>query len=104
MLQKLKAIKAIVLPYKQHKIERYDEELGFRANVFETMKNLRLLDIDQKFTSREPTILPDDLQWLRWNEYPFSSLPLAHMRKLVGLEMFYGRIKHLWKGQQVFSR
>ncbi|KAJ9542349.1 hypothetical protein OSB04_028855 [Centaurea solstitialis] len=99
--KKLKAIEAIVLPYRQHKTERYDEELGFRANVFETMKNLRLLDIDQKFTSREPTILPDDLQWLRWNEYPFSYLPRAHMHKLVGLEMFYGRIKQLWKGQKI---
>ncbi|XP_024966537.1 TMV resistance protein N-like [Cynara cardunculus var. scolymus] len=100
--KKLKAIEAIVVPYKQHNVEKYDEELGFRANVFESMKNLRLLDIDQKFTSREPTILPYDLQWLQWNEYPFSSLPLAHMRKLVGIEMLYGRIKHLWKGQKIF--
>ncbi|KAI3724343.1 hypothetical protein L2E82_36115 [Cichorium intybus] len=76
-------------------------ELGLSGDVFASMKNLRLLDIDGKFTSTQPTFLPDELRWLRWTEYPFLTLPLANMRKLVGLEMVQGDIKHLWNGRKI---
>ncbi|KVI07931.1 hypothetical protein Ccrd_013717 [Cynara cardunculus var. scolymus] len=64
------------------------------------MKNLRLLDIDAKFPSHRPTFLPDALQWLCWHGYPFSSLPVASMHKLVGLEMVDSSIQHLWEGRK----
>lgn len=80
------------------------EKLGFSANIFESMSNLRLLDVNWNFTSQKPTFLPNALRWLSWNQYPFSSLPLEQMHKLVGFELSYGRIEHLWQGQKVFAR
>ncbi|KAI7751087.1 hypothetical protein M8C21_019962, partial [Ambrosia artemisiifolia] len=65
------------------------------------MRNLRLLDVYHHFTSCEPTFLPDELRWLCWFQYPFPSLPLTNMHKLVGLQLRYGRIEHLWEGQMV---
>lgn len=80
------------------------EEQGFSADVFESMKNLRLLNVYSFFTCDEPTVLPDELRWLCWNFYPFSSLPVADMRKLVGLEMEYcSEIEHLWEGHKVMN-
>ena len=74
------------------------------ADVFKSMKNLRVLDCDGKFTFRKPSLLPDELRWFCWRDYPFSSLPIAHMSKLVGLEMESGIIEHLWKvGEKVCS-
>ncbi|XP_024966118.1 probable WRKY transcription factor 19 [Cynara cardunculus var. scolymus] len=106
--RKLKNIEAIVLPAKRfslHDYEPYDRErLGFSDEVFRRMENLRFLVVDHlrwQCISREPTFLPHKLRWLCWHHYPFSSLPVEHMRKLVGLEMFDGMIKHLWKGPKV---
>ncbi|KAJ9542563.1 hypothetical protein OSB04_029069 [Centaurea solstitialis] len=113
--QKLKAIEAIVLPENNVRLIPgvtnvlmpnnnigYDgEELGFSDDVFRKMKNLRLLDVGRTCISCEPTFLPDKLRWLSWHHYPFSSLPVEHLRKLVGLEMFGGPIRDLWKGQKI---
>ncbi|KAJ9542428.1 hypothetical protein OSB04_028934 [Centaurea solstitialis] len=74
------------------------EDKGFGGDVFEKMKNLRLLKTYGAFTSREPTFLPNELQWLKWNHYPFCYLPVASLRKLGGLELSHGSIQHLWKG------
>ncbi|KAI3746103.1 hypothetical protein L6452_08524 [Arctium lappa] len=117
--RKLKVIEAIVLPdnnveYLREKlgftnelllmpnIVEYDgAKFGFSDEDFRKMKNLRLLDVDSTCISCEPTFLPDKLRWLCWQNYPFSSLPVEHMRKLVGLEMFGGFIKDLWKGPKI---
>ncbi|GJW31129.1 TMV resistance protein N-like protein, partial [Tanacetum coccineum] len=77
------------------------EDQGFRADVFESMKNLRLLNVSFGFTCDEPTLLPDELRWLCWNYYPFSSLPVADMCKLVGLEMECNTFEHLWEGHKL---
>ncbi|KAI3725529.1 hypothetical protein L1987_65319 [Smallanthus sonchifolius] len=98
---KLKAIEAIVMCDKQYDVDEYEEKVGLSANAFKSMKNLRLLDITGKFTSCEPTCLPGDLRWLCWRHYPFSSLPVAQMSKLVGLEVVRGAIKQFWKGQKI---
>ncbi|KAI3724176.1 hypothetical protein L2E82_35944 [Cichorium intybus] len=96
-----KAIEAIMLRDNEYHAVDYDAKLGLSADAFAHMKNLRMLDIDRKFTSTQPTFLPHELRWLRWNEYPFMFLPLADMCKLTGLEMDCGEIKHLWKGQKL---
>ncbi|KAJ9542430.1 hypothetical protein OSB04_028936 [Centaurea solstitialis] len=95
----LEAIEAIVSAHVDEDMS--DENTGFSADVFENMKNLRLLDICGGFTSCEPTTLPDELRWLRWDEYPFSCLSVANMRKLVGLIMIGGEIEHLLIGNKV---
>ncbi|GKC28323.1 TMV resistance protein N-like protein, partial [Tanacetum coccineum] len=80
-------------------INEYDEQ-GFCADVFESMSNLRLLEVDGEFTCGEPTILPDDLRWLCWEDYPFSSLPAPDKCNIVGMEMRFARIERLWEGQK----
>ncbi|XP_042754960.1 TMV resistance protein N isoform X2 [Lactuca sativa] len=96
-----KSIEAIMLMDNEYHTIDYDAKLCLSADVFASMKKLRLLDIDRNFTSTQPTFLPDELRWLCWNEYPFLSLPIADMCKLVGLEMAKGDIKHLWKGRKI---
>ncbi|KAJ9542622.1 hypothetical protein OSB04_029128 [Centaurea solstitialis] len=100
--QKLKQIEAIVLPDTKYQF-LYDggERLSHRADAFTRMENLRLLDVGDLKFSGEPTFLPYNLQWLCWHQYPFSSLPVESMRKLVGLEMFRGEITHLWTGPKI---
>nr|XP_043633006.1 disease resistance protein Roq1-like [Erigeron canadensis] len=94
--KELGLVEGIVVPWEKAK-----ESLI--ADVFKSMKNLRLLDCCQNFTSCEPTFLPGELRWFCWRQYPFSSLPVAHMSKLVGLEMKDGNTKHLWKGKNVYN-
>ncbi|PWA50114.1 Leucine-rich repeat-containing protein [Artemisia annua] len=66
------------------------------AEVFKTMKKLRLLDVKGKFTVSEPEYFPEDLIWLCWYLYPFESLRIkGGMTKLVGLEMQSGHMKQL---------
>ncbi|CAI9270609.1 unnamed protein product [Lactuca saligna] len=90
--KKLKAIEAMMM---------VDNACHVDAYVFESMQNLRLLDIDGKFTSTQPRFLPDELQWLCWTKYPFWTLPLTDMCKLVGLEIAGGGMKQLWKGRKI---
>ncbi|KAF5803966.1 putative TIR domain, AAA+ ATPase domain, P-loop containing nucleoside triphosphate hydrolase [Helianthus annuus] len=99
--QKLEEIEAIVVPDKQYDVDEYEEKVGFRADVFERMKNLRLLDIRGRFTSCEPTIFPNNLRWLCWSECPFTSLSTTQMSKLVGLQVVGGTVKQFWNGQKI---
>nr|XP_043632984.1 TMV resistance protein N-like [Erigeron canadensis] len=89
--RELDAIEAIVEPFSGRRT-------GFNADIFRSMKNLRLLHVDLQFTSEAPTFFPDELRWLHWEQYPYSSLP--DMCKLVGLDMILSKIEHLWNGQQ----
>ncbi|KAD1800795.1 hypothetical protein E3N88_42267 [Mikania micrantha] len=90
-------IEAIVVPKEYNQ----DQIKGFRSNVFKQMNNLRLLDVNDEFITDEPSFLPNNLRWITWNHYPFSSLPIPHKSKLVGLEMKYGKVPHLWKGTKI---
>ncbi|PWA81761.1 disease resistance protein (TIR-NBS-LRR class) family [Artemisia annua] len=96
--RELEFVEAIVMPNKQYNV---DFDMGFSGDVFESMKNLRLLNVYQTFTSAVPTIFPDELRWLCWDYYPFSSLPVAHMDKVVGIKIFKGRIQYLWEEQTI---
>ena len=90
-----------MLPSTGCHVEYDGERLSYSDDAFTRMENLRLLDVGDLHISCEPTVLPDELQWLRWYHYPFSSLPVERMRKLVGLEMFGGQITHLWTRPEV---
>nr|XP_043633019.1 disease resistance protein Roq1-like [Erigeron canadensis] len=100
--KELELVEGIVIPWSYWNCD-VDLKQSLSANAFKSMKNLRVLDCYRKFTFRKPTFLPDKLRWFRWREYPFSSVPVTHMSKLVGLEMVKGKIKHLWKGEKVYS-
>ncbi|KAJ9542530.1 LOW QUALITY PROTEIN: hypothetical protein OSB04_029036 [Centaurea solstitialis] len=89
----LKAIEAIVDPYS------YDEPMGLSAFDSKNMVKLRLLDIGGKSTFCEPPFLPDELRWIRWRAYPFSSLGVPN--KLVGLEILFGQFENFRMGQKV---
>ena len=69
LLHKLEAVEAIVFDWNMS-----GDNNGFSANVFENMKNLRLLYIHRNFICCELTFLLDELRWLGWYCYPFSSL------------------------------
>nr|XP_043638184.1 disease resistance protein Roq1-like [Erigeron canadensis] len=87
------AIEAIVEPFSGKK-------MGFNADLFRNMMNLRLLHVNLEFTFGEPTFFPDELRWLYWQQYPYLSLRVTDMCRLVGLDISMGKIEHLWKGQQ----
>nr|XP_043632997.1 disease resistance protein Roq1-like [Erigeron canadensis] len=110
--QELESVEGIVLPplpfpLRSGFVTVHHEEdrlsMNLSVDVFKSMKNLRVLHCDGKLTCRAPTFLPNELRWFRWQNYPFSSLPVAHMSKLVGLEMKYGKLKHLWKEKKVYG-
>ncbi|GJZ78672.1 Toll/interleukin-1 receptor domain-containing protein [Tanacetum coccineum] len=67
---------------------------------FANMKELRFLHVASPFQYVENVSLhlPNALRFLKWNGYPFSSLPKTFQAKnLVGLEMFDSDIVQLWK-------
>lgn len=75
------------------------------------MKRLRVLDAhsnrgsdyfssDWKF-DQVSQYLPNALRYLRWESYPYQSLPETfHANNLVGLEMPYSNIAQLWEGRE----
>jgi len=82
--------------------DKYERKQFCNAEVFKSMKKLRLLDVGRGFTSSEPTYFPDQLRWLHWSMYPFDSLNLTtDMTKLVSLNMPYGFMKQLQMEKKV---
>ncbi|KAJ9542447.1 hypothetical protein OSB04_028953 [Centaurea solstitialis] len=69
-LQKLERIEAIGCS-SAYGVRRYEDmcDMGFQADVFENMRNLRLLDISGSFTYCIPTTLPNKLRWLGWYDF-----------------------------------
>ncbi|PWA54487.1 disease resistance protein (TIR-NBS-LRR class) family [Artemisia annua] len=67
------------------------------------MKELRFLDVYggswiSRFLEEDSLHLPNALRFLRWDYYPFSSLPKTFQpNNLVGLEMNFSRMVKLWK-------
>ncbi|XP_076958727.1 TMV resistance protein N-like [Bidens hawaiensis] len=90
-INRLEAVEAIVTPWK---IDR--PIVCCSAEYLKSMKNLRLLEVKEGFTSDEPTYFPEQLRWLSWPNYPFDSLRITReMIKLVGLYIPYGLIRQL---------
>ncbi|GKE87083.1 Toll/interleukin-1 receptor domain-containing protein, partial [Tanacetum coccineum] len=65
------------------------------------MQELRFLQLDCTYEIEDEVSnwnLPNALRFLRWEFYPFSSLPKTFQPKnLVGLEMEFSDIVHIWK-------
>nr|GEU84724.1 Toll/interleukin-1 receptor (TIR) domain-containing protein [Tanacetum cinerariifolium] len=65
------------------------------------MKELRFLRMDSRFVWEDQVCnwnLPNALRFLKWDHYPFSSLPKTFQAKnLVGLQMRSGYLVQLWK-------
>ncbi|KAK1409580.1 hypothetical protein QVD17_36107 [Tagetes erecta] len=77
-------------------VETQDDEHYYSAEVFKSMKKLTLLQVRGKFTTSEPTYFPEQIKWLCWMFYPFTSLAITtDMSKLVGLEMMYSWVNEL---------
>ena len=80
------------------------------------MKELRFLyvvspDVSEEEVSKwkfdeDSLHLPNALRFLRWDYYPFSSLPKTFQpNNLVGLQMFGGNMVQLWKdGEEKVGR
>ncbi|XP_039010035.1 disease resistance protein RPS6-like [Hibiscus syriacus] len=73
---------------------------------FENMFNLRYLGVRAMKLSKNEKLhldkvdsvsLPDQLRYLRWNDYPFRSLsPSFNPKNLVVLKLHFGQIEQLW--------
>ncbi|CDP20963.1 unnamed protein product [Coffea canephora] len=75
------------------------KDVVIKNEAFEKMKKLRLLKINNACVSRCPNCIPNGIRWLDWHGYPSKSLPQSFQaEKLVGLNLQYSRIIHLWKG------
>ncbi|XP_031382544.1 TMV resistance protein N-like isoform X1 [Punica granatum] len=80
------------------------EEVYLNAKAFKRMKRLRLLIIHNAYVSGDLDYLSNNLRWVEWEAYPFSSLPPNfHPQKLVGLYLYNSRIKHLGEGYKIFK-
>jgi hypothetical protein len=45
--------------------------------------------------------LSNELRILKWDEYPFKTLPLSfHPEELIDLDLSYSQVEQLWKGEQ----
>ncbi|GJU20362.1 TMV resistance protein N-like protein [Tanacetum coccineum] len=77
-------------------------------NLEMLMKELRFLHVNSRYFDEDEVSnwsfdedsihLPNALRFLRWEFYPFSSLPKTFQPKnLVGLEMLGGKMVQLWK-------
>jgi len=67
------------------------------------MSNLRLLILNgSRNISGRPWSLSNELRYVKWDEYPFKSLPSSfHPNELVELILKYSKIKQLWKNKKV---
>ncbi|KAH9751271.1 ADP-ribosyl cyclase/cyclic ADP-ribose hydrolase [Citrus sinensis] len=75
------------------------EMTELEAKSFSTMSNLRLLEINNLYSSGNLEYLSNNLRYLKWHEYPFNSLPVSFRpEKLFKLNLCNSRIKYLWKG------
>ncbi|PWA63880.1 disease resistance protein (TIR-NBS-LRR class) family [Artemisia annua] len=98
-IARLETVEAIV--ENIHHDDAYVDDMDwqmpcFSAQIFKSMKKLRLLQVEGQVTSSEPTYFPEQLRWLCWFCYPFESLRLTTgMAKLVGLEVPNGEMKQL---------
>ncbi|XP_052876651.1 disease resistance-like protein DSC1 isoform X2 [Gossypium arboreum] len=82
--------------------------LLFQPSVFENMINLRYifsydsfwrsLQMKKLFTYQVDNVfLPDELRYLRWENYPFKSLSSnSNLKNLTLLELPHGNMEQLW--------
>ena len=70
---------------------------------FKVMSNLKLLIVNGGFRFNASLDLPDSLRYLEWGGYPLESLPSTFSAEnLVELRMVNGKVKKLWKEEQVY--
>ncbi|KAI4332412.1 hypothetical protein L6164_017322 [Bauhinia variegata] len=71
------------------------EEVQLTPKSFEKMKRLRILIINNAQCSGDHLeYLPNNLRWLEWSGYPFSSLPVNFSpKKLVTFDVPNSRLK-----------
>lgn len=78
------------------------QETPLRAEALTKMSSLRLLIIRNVNFSGVLNTLSNDLQYVSWHKFPFTSLPSSfESDKLVNLIMPYSSIKQLWEGFKV---
>ncbi|KAL5843253.1 hypothetical protein ACOSQ4_009211 [Xanthoceras sorbifolium] len=88
-------VKGLMLNKSEHRHTRLD------GKSFSNMRNLRLLKISNVNLSEDLQYLSDELRFLKWPEYPLSSLPLNFQpRNLFELNLCRSRIKYLWNGMK----
>src|SRR4051812_34558582 len=86
------------------------KELQLSPRVFAKMSKLKFLDIYTNGSQNEGSLslprglefLPNELRYLRWEYYPWESLPSNFSAEnLVTLNLPYSQLKKLWHGVKV---
>ncbi|GJT57271.1 Toll/interleukin-1 receptor domain-containing protein [Tanacetum coccineum] len=81
-------------------LDGYGWNFEILMNGLANMKELRFLKVDSPllYVDNLSLHLPNALRFLKWDGYPFSSLPKTFQAKnLVGLEMYQSNIVQLWE-------
>ncbi|KAL5845687.1 hypothetical protein ACOSQ3_009211 [Xanthoceras sorbifolium] len=92
-------VKGILLYKSERRISYLD------GKCFSNMSDLRLLKISNVDLSEDLQYLSNNLRFLKWPEYPSSSLPLNFQpQNLFELNLCRSWIKHLWMGMKVFLK
>ncbi|XP_076895784.1 disease resistance protein Roq1-like [Bidens hawaiensis] len=90
-ISRLETVEAIVEPENGYRPIVYCS-----AKLLQSMKKLRLLKVEGRFTSSEPTYFPEQLRWFNWFQYPFGTSRITRdMTKLAGLNMKHGLLRQL---------
>ncbi|KAK7405064.1 hypothetical protein VNO78_06241 [Psophocarpus tetragonolobus] len=76
-----------------------------RGDALSKMDHLKLLILENVNFSGVLNHLSNELRYLSWDKYPFTSLPSSfHSNQLVELILPYSNIKQLWKGTKYLPK
>ncbi|GFY80675.1 disease resistance protein (TIR-NBS-LRR class) family [Actinidia rufa] len=77
-------------------------KVHLRAEAFEKMKNLRLLQLNHLSVTGDYKHLPKELVWLYWHGFPLKHIPKNFQQaNLVVIDMQYSNLRQVWKDTKV---
>ncbi|XP_059663731.1 disease resistance protein RPV1-like [Cornus florida] len=80
------------------------KRVGFRAEAFARMHNVRLLQLNYVSITRGYEHLSKKLRWLCWHGFPLKFIPKNfYQEKLVAIDMQYSNLRQVWKYNKVLK-
>lgn len=91
-----------MMEYDSEKDIEIQQMTTLRAEALAQMSRLKLLRLLTFNFSGSLNFLSSELGYLRWDKYPFTSLPSSFQAyKLVELTLRHSNIRKLWEGTKV---
>ncbi|KAI5387570.1 hypothetical protein KIW84_073607 [Lathyrus oleraceus] len=95
-------LEAMMMEYDSEKDIEIQQMTTLRAEALAQMSRLKLLRLLTFNFSGSLNFLSSELGYLRWDKYPFTSLPSSFQAyKLVELTLRHSNIRKLWEGTKV---